>query len=354
MKVFVVGAGSQGVPAAYAFDRLGYEVKISDPKTEALDKAMEKFVALEAVNIEVVDGLFGNYTDVFTKFKPDVVFSAAPFFANEKAAEAAFAAGSRYADLGGNPATSYGIQGMAKAAKLTAFTDLGLAPGLVNILGEELFRRSEETVTDMKLMCGGLPVNPTGYLKYGRTWSTEGLRNEYSGMCEVLRNGQMEHVQALTELEEVAHDFGIGALEAFPTKGGLASSLESLQSKGVVNAEYKTMRFPGHCDALRFLIEECKLNEEEFDKAIANATPEIHDDQVLMMVSVNGETHGWKVLHDENWTAMQKATAFPAASVAALVASGEFDHKIIPTYGDIPFDKMQANLDKIGDFPNLL
>jgi len=225
---------------------------------------------------------------------------------------------------------------------------------LVNILAEELYKRSDETVTDMKLMCGGLPVNPTGYLKYGRTWSTAGLRNEYSGKCEVLRNGVKEHVQALTEVEIVEHDFGLGELEAFPTKGGLASSFESLQGKGLVNAEYKTMRYPGHVAALRFMIEECQMSEAEFDSAIANATPVIKDDQVLMMVSINGKTNGWKVMHDDNWTAMQKATAFPAAACAALVASGEFDDKGLPTYADIPFDKMQENLAKIGDFTVLL
>jgi hypothetical protein len=41
---------------------------------------------------------------------------------------------------------------------------------------------------------------------------------------------------------------------------------------------------------------------------------------------------------------MQKATAFPAAAAASIVADGLFDELVVPTYADIPFDLFMKRL----------
>jgi hypothetical protein len=113
------------------------------------------------------------------------------------------------------------------------------------------------------------------------------------------------------------------------------------------------MRYVKHSLLLKFLLQECKLSEEEFDRAIENACPITTEDIVLIHVGVDNKKWQYTILHDENWTAMQKATAFPAAAVASLIADGEFADKKVPEYRDVPFNKMVEKLNAIGDFPDL-
>ena len=345
MRAVVAGSGLMGVPLAWALHKLGLDVVIVDPDGNRLLSAGKKISSMGGKGT-----LLSSLEEV--KDKVNVLVSAAPYHQNTKIHDWCIRNKVRYCDLGGNPATSAEIQEAARGYGLTAFTDLGLAPGFSNILAEEICRRSPGA-EGVGIRVGGLPVNPTGMLNYARTWSTDGLRNEYSGNCETIRNGQLALVLALSEVEYLTVAESSIEMEAFHTKGGLASSLNSMIGRGVKHCDYKTIRYKGHSQLLKFLIEDCKLTKEDFDKAIANACPETVEDEVFIVVFADDKKLKLKIMHDKNWTAMQKSTAFPAASVTALVAEGVFDDKIIPTYADIPFDRMMSNLDAIGGIPEI-
>lgn len=328
MKAIVCGAGLQGVPVVHALLKLQLEVSIVEPSQENVNKAREKLKKANPDASKNHKFLFYKNLESVPVDGVDFVFSAAPYHQNVKIAEWALSNKLPYFDLGGDPDTRRQISEKAQKYKTYTVTDLGLAPGLVNIVAEhmayELLKAGGE-VTDVYMRVGGLPVDPIGFLNYKRTWSTHGLRNEYSGPCKCLKYKDKTTALALTEVERVECFPELGILECFHTKGGLSHSLDDLWNLGVVNCNYKTLRWPGHSDALRFLLEQCKLEEETFDKAIENACPETNEDQVLLMAQVNNELFTMIIKHDENWTAMQIATAFPAAAAAFTIVNAPED-----------------------------
>ena len=176
MKAIVVGAGKMGMPLALSMSKQGFEVCLVEPDDRRLEQA--------GTDIASLGGKAYLYStlDHVEKDNYDVLVSAAPFHQNVEIFTYCLDHGIRYCDLGGDPNTGHTIHDRAKAANLTAFTDLGLAPGFANIMSEELYRRDPDTKS-MRIRVGGLPSNPSGTLLYYRTWSMAGLINEYSGDC---------------------------------------------------------------------------------------------------------------------------------------------------------------------------
>lgn len=336
MKACVVGLGQQGSCVAYALGKLGVEVYGVDPVHEYVD------------GLKVIV----DHIEYFRDEDFDVVFSAAPYFANQEIANFCFSNGWKYCDLGGDPDVTNSIHDMASDSGNVAFTDLGLAPGLVNILGEEFIKSNPEAKT-VELRVGGIPIERTGTLQYKRTWSVPGLCNEYWGEVSVLKDGVVSTKNTLDGEEYLCFP-GVGDLEAFYTKGAINASIDTMGLRGVVNCDYKTIRYPGHVKLLKFLTRECGLNKSEFEHALENSCPETAEDQVLIIVRIDDKQYGWQVMHGDGWTAMQKATAFPAASVAYLIAAGEFGEEKLLDYSMIPFDKMVGCLNTIGGFPDLI
>ena len=241
-------------------------------------------------------------------------------------------------------------------------TDLGLAPGWVNILAEEGCRQLHGQVDDVRMMVGGLPdymdssQNP---LRYGITWSVDGLINEYRDDCIILEEGELKTVRGMDGLEEVeGKTFGV--MEAFYTSGGASHSIHSMQKRGVKNCFYKTLRYKGHRDIVRFLIRDCELDDKTLIDIFTKGCGFVDRDEVFIIATAKSGDKTWRqekvIKSDEQFSAMQKATAFPISAVAALMAEGVFDGKKSQckdyyteysknlSYADIPFEKFNKNL----------
>ena len=143
----------------------------------------------------------------------------------------------------------------------------------------------------MRLRVGALPQYPSNALSYNLTWSTDGVINEYIERCEAIVDGTLREVPAMEELEEFSLD-GV-RYEAFNTSGGLGTLCETLEGK-VRNLNYKTIRYPGHCDLMRVLLNDLQLrNRREVLKDILeNAVPATMQDVVIVFVTVTGEREG--------------------------------------------------------------
>ena len=325
MRAIICGAGLQGVPIAHALLKLGLDVHIVEPFKDNVDKCRAKLKETnprESNNHKYL--VYNSLKDVPAAEGLDFVISAAPYHQNVKIAKWAFDNGLMYFDLGGDPNTRAEIHDAAISSGCSTMTDLGLAPGLVNMVAEYMthsYIHGSDKVTDVFMRVGGLPIDPVGFLNYKRTWSTHGLRNEYSGACLCVKYGEQTSEEALTEVERIEAFPELGVLECFHTKGGLSHSYETMYEDGIINCNYKTIRWPGHADTLRFLIEQCKLDNDALDKAIENSCPITREDQVLLMAQVNDQLFKTIIPHSENWTAMQIATAFPAAATAFTVAT---------------------------------
>jgi saccharopine dehydrogenase-like NADP-dependent oxidoreductase len=222
--------------------------------------------------------------------------------------------------------TASAIGQIAAGANSAFVPQCGLAPGFVNIVAADLMRRFD-AVRTVKLRVGALPQYPANALKYALTWSTEGLINEYGNPCLSIVNGMLREVPPLDDVEILEID-GI-TYEAFNTSGGLGTLVDSFGA-GVESMDYKTIRYPGHCEQMRLLMFDLRLNEdrETLRRILDNALPTTQDDMVVVQVSVTGLRNGElatesyvskmypQVIAGRQWTAIQVTTA---AGICALV-----------------------------------
>lgn len=331
MKAVVMGAGRMGQAIAWSMDKFGYEIFLVDNNSKNLFDTEYDFSKVSLIHASSED---------YFKDNADIVISAMPYHQNFHIAKKCIESNVPYCDLGGSVPVSRQINELARQKGATVITDLGLAPGWVNIIAEDgAVQSSPESI---KMMVGGLPKNPNNYLKYNCTWSYDGLINEYKDSCEVLVNGFQTIVQGMEGLELV--ETSLGVLEAFYTSGGAAHSVSSMQDRGVKNCYYKTLRYQGHRDAMRFLMYECGLDGEDLKQAIIKACPPA-EDIVVVRVDVDGTVSEKIVESCDKFSAMQKATAFPISSVADLIG-----RRIIEgpsSYKDVPYQTFESNLNQL-------
>ena len=362
-----------GTAICYGMHKLGFYV-IGADSNEAAAQNFRKHIAGGS------DGAFyltdENNADkmmetVLMHEKPDVVISSLPYHQTEEIAYWCIHNGLRYCDLGGRVDVSSAINKEAKEhAKAPVFTDLGLAPGWINILAEQGCKEIHQEIDSVEMMVGGLPAIPSNPpLNYIVTWSVDGLINEYRDDCLILQNGEIKKVRGMEGLEEVQFKLLDGEeLEAFYTSGGASHTIETMKTRGVKNCSYKTIRYKNHRDVVRFLIRDSRLDDDcllqVFKNGCENHDPFMSGDVVLMKTIVKAGDVSWNkeiiVGYDQKFSAMQKATAFSISSVAALMAKGllegdKDEHRDYHTqysknlaYSDVPFDEFGKNLKKLG------
>uniref|UniRef100_A0A914ZBL8 Saccharopine dehydrogenase-like C-terminal domain-containing protein n=1 Tax=Panagrolaimus superbus TaxID=310955 RepID=A0A914ZBL8_9BILA len=119
---------------------------------------------------------------------------------------------------------------------------------------------------------GALPQFPTNSITYNLTWSTDGVINEYIEPCEAIVNGKLTLVPAMEEREEFSLE-GV-QYEAFNTSGGLGTLAETLEGK-VRTLNYRTIRYPGHCDIFKTLLNDLGLRHRRdvFKDILETAVP---------------------------------------------------------------------------------
>jgi saccharopine dehydrogenase-like NADP-dependent oxidoreductase len=257
------------------------------------------------------------------------VISSLPFYCNPGVARAARQHGLHYFDLTEDVEVARTVRALAEGAATAFVPQCGLAPGFISIAANELITHFDE-LRSIKLRVGALPQHPNNVLKYSLTWSTEGLINEYGNPCLAISDGRLIEATPLEGLEEIEID---GTLyEAFNTSGGLGSLGETYGSR-CEQMNYKTMRYPGHCQQMRLLMNDLKLNQDRgtLKRILENAVPQTLQDVVIVYVAVSGRQDG--ELREENyvnkiypqeilgrlWSAIQVTTAAGITAVVDLV-----------------------------------
>ncbi|MBL8757952.1 MAG: saccharopine dehydrogenase NADP-binding domain-containing protein [Phycisphaerae bacterium] len=181
-------------------------------------------------------------------------------------AEMANELGVHYFDVTEDVRTTDGVKALDASgkARVALMPQCGLAPGYIAIAAHEVARRFSR-LHDLTLRVGALPQYPTNSLRYNVTWSAAGVVNEYCEPCNVMLDGHMVKVPALDGLERFSFE-GV-EYEAFYTSGGIGSIVETLQAEGRTiprtNIAYKTIRYPGHCQLMKFLLQELRLEHNE-------------------------------------------------------------------------------------------
>ena len=285
MKVTLLGAGHIGQTIAHLLQESGhYQVVVADRSAAALAEIARQGIATLELDSsdahQLTRALDGR----------DVVINALPYHMAIGVATAAKATGTHYFDLTEDVHATRTIRALAEGASTAFMPQCGLAPGFIGIAAHDLAQKFDE-VYEVKMRVGALPEFPTNALKYNTTWSVDGLINEYCHPCEAIKGGKMHEVQALEGLEHFSLD-GV-EYEAFNTSGGLGTLCETLSGR-VANLDYKTVRYPGHCNLMKFLLEELRLNEdqEQLKEIMRRAVPATMQDVVLVFVTASGLRDG--------------------------------------------------------------
>ena len=348
-NILVAGAGHIGTLIAELLVSTGdFKVTVVDQSATSL-AAIGKRPHLDTLALSVTDGpaLAAAMRGRFA------VVSAAPYSVTKSIAEAAHIAGIHYLDLTEDVATTRIVKELAKTSTHAFIPQCGLAPGFISIVGMDLVRRFEKLDT-LRMRVGALPQFPSNALGYNLTWSTAGVINEYCQPCEAIVQGKLQNVPALEELEHFALD-GV-QYEAFNTSGGLGTLCETLDGK-VRNLNYRTIRYPGHRDAMKLLLQDLRLAERPAVLAdlLEKAIPGTPQDVVVIFVTATGQRNGrvWQesyahnvypqVLAGREWTAIQTTTASSVCAVLDLLAAGRLPQRGFVRQEDIRLDEFLAN-----------
>jgi len=373
MKILVLGAGRMGYGAAYDLIHNSPDVTsvtIADSRADAAQDAASK-IGTDRITARQIDA--GNYADVVELFRGhDSVISCVNYWYNESLSKAAIETGANFCDLGGNNYvvdSQLALHPEAKAAGISIIPDCGLAPGMVSVLamhGAKQFSKLDE----IHIRVGGLPQDPQPPLDYQLVFSVEGLINEYIETARVIRDGEIVEVPSMTELESLSFD-GFPPLEAFQTSGGTSTLPDTFLGR-IKHLDYKTIRYAGHCDKFKTMIDLGLCSSDEiladfvkvkprkvFGELLQQHLPADGPDYVLVRLEFVGtrtpssadSTLTYDIVDRLDTTtglsAMMRTTAFPASIIAQMMARGEVSERgATPQEIAIDPDKFVAELER--------
>jgi saccharopine dehydrogenase-like NADP-dependent oxidoreductase len=285
MRIALLGAGHIGQTIARLLGNTGdYTVTVFDKNTSALKKIKGAGITTAQVDTENAGSLLPALKG------QDTVVNALPYHLAIATAKVAREAGCNYFDLTEDVAATREIKLLADGASTAFMPQCGLAPGFIGIVAHHL-AKSFDTLHDVKMRVGALPAFPTNALKYNLTWSVDGLINEYCHPCEAIRDGERLDVLPLEGLEHFSLDGT--EYEAFNTSGGLGTLCETLEGR-VRTLDYKSVRYPGHCDLMKMLLEDLQLKSDQgtLKEIMRRSIPGTMQDVVLVFVTVSGLRDG--------------------------------------------------------------
>jgi lysine 6-dehydrogenase len=347
MKILVLGAGRMGHGAVYDLVHNSPDVEGVTVADFDLKKAELVSETIDAAKVAPHHLDAANYADVVTLMQGhDAAISCVNYWYNVGLSRAAIETKTNFCDLGGNNYVvdeQLALDEQAKAAGVNIIPDCGLAPGMVSVLAMHGANRFDE-VEEIHIRVGGLPQNPQPPLNYQLVFSVEGLINEYIEVARVIRDGKISEVESMTEIESLSFD-GFPPLEAFQTSGGTSTLPDTFLGK-VRELDYKTIRYAGHCDKFKTMIDLglCRSEEIEVDGAkvkprrlfgelLQKNLPADGPDYVLVRLDFAGIKEGKKQAlcydivdkHDDatGLSAMMRTTAFPASIIAQMAVRGE-------------------------------
>jgi lysine 6-dehydrogenase len=342
MKIIVLGAGLVGGPMALDLARNGeFKVTSADLSAAALSRLdnIDGITTVQADldNAEVLKSLVKDH---------DLVISAVPGFMGFRTLERVIECGKNVVDIAFFPEDMFLLDAKAKEMNVTVICDIGVAPGMSNVLigyGASMLDTLEKGITYV----GGLPVVRTWPFEYKAVFSPIDVIEEYTRPARYIDGGRLVVREALSDAELLNFP-NIGTLEAFNSDG-----LRTLAT--TVKGDYmieKTLRYKGHIEKMAvlrdtgffdkepILINGVMISPLEFTARLLFPKWKLQDgeeDLTIMQVITEGLKDGvrrrytWD-LYDRFDKAtgvhsMARTTGYTATAVARLLAKGLYNRK---------------------------
>ncbi len=353
-SVLVLGAGKIGsLITCLLSGSDNYQVHLGNIDIQAADKLVKQLSLSNVVILPMDAQQESQLEKAISQSGAQAIISSLPYYCNPLVADVAARMNVHYFDLTEDVEVTNHVKKVSQGKSNVFMPQCGLAPGFISIAAHSVMEQFEKIHT-VKMRVGALPVNPHNALKYSLTWSTDGLINEYGNPCYGIKDGELTILQPLEGYETITLD---GVLyEAFNTSGGLGTLAETYAGE-VRDMNYKTMRYPGHCEQIKLLMEELKLNDdrETLKRILENAIPKTLQDVVLIYVAVNGIKEG--DLFEQNyvkkvypakianklWSSIQITTAAGVCSVFDIIMQDINAYHGFVTQESIELDSVIAN-----------
>lgn len=368
MNVLVIGAGMMGKALAYDF---AHSAGIDQVTLADIDEDRARAVAGSIGGKIVPKKLDINIrNDLVPLMRASrVVVGATSYTHNLMLTKAAIEAKVHFCDLGGNMDVvdaQVALDGEAKRAGICVLPNCGLAPGMACVIAAGAALKFSN-VDKIQIRVGGLPQHPVPPLNYQLVFSAEGLINEYLEPAEVIRNGKTQQVASMIDIEQLTFPQPFGTLEAFNTSGGVSTLTRMFKGK-VGELDYKTIRYRGHCEKFKTLLDlgfastepivignTVRTARELFEELIRRKLPANGPDVVLMRVTISGRMNNdrktlvYEMIdyYDSQSaiTSMMRTTAFPTSIIAQMVARGDITARgVFPPEQCVPLDPFLGEL----------
>jgi len=342
MKILVLGAGLVGGPMAIDLAKGGeFEVTSADISSDALSK-LKDYPGIETVRAD----LDNPETIKFLAEGKDIVINAVPGFMGYRTVERLIEFEKNVIDIAFFPEDMFGLDEKARKNGVTVICDIGVAPGMSNVLigyGASLLDTLEKGITYV----GGLPVVRTWPFEYKAVFSPIDVIEEYTRPARYIDGGRMVVREALSD-PELLNFPGIGTLEAF-NSDGLRTLATTIKGDYMIE---KTLRYKGHIEKMAVLRDTGFFDKEPISINGVMISPleftarllfpkwklqEGEEDLTVMQVITEGLKDG--VRHRYTWNlhdrfdqetgihSMARTTGYTATMAARMLAQGLYTHK---------------------------
>lgn len=376
----VLGAGRQGTAAAYDMAKFGdaKQVLLADLSLEAAQKAATRVNQLIGHEIATAHQVDVTNTAQLKAFLSQVnsFLSAVPYWNNPAIMQVAIEAGACMTDLGGNTdlvREQLKSSPQAQAAGVAIIPDCGQVPGMASSLTAYAMSLLDAT-EEVMIWDGGNALHPKPPFNYILTFNIAGLTNEYYGVANFIRDGQIVQVPTFQEedYEIVEFPAPIGKMEAFVAGGGTSTMPWTFAGK-LKTLWNKTLRWPGHFAQWKAYMEAGLLEEQPIDVQGVKVSPRevLHTlldpklrakpgepDLVIVRVLAKGHKDGLKarVLLDlidrfdtaTGFTAMERTTGWDGSIKAIMNAHGVTPRGVNSAEVAVPGPAYVAELHKRG------
>ena len=339
-RVVVLGGGMVGsVIASDLAASRGMKVTVVDASKKALARCEAR--SPRKIKTRVAD-LSDEKELRKTIAEADLVVGALASRLGLRTLEIVLDEGRDYVDISFMPEDNLHLHELAKRRRVTAVVDMGVAPGMSNLLCGWATRKLKKC-RRLEILVGGLPRNRHWPWEYKAGFAPSDVLEEYTRPVRVVEGGEIVWKEALTEPTLVDFE-GIGTLETFLTDG-LRSLADTLDVPDMVE---KTMRYPGHIELMRVMrhLGLFRQDEVELPSGVRVSPLELtshllfpqwtfedfEPDCTVMRITAEGDLGKvptrltWSLVDhldsETGYTSMSRTTGFPAAVVARMIADG--------------------------------
>lgn len=283
--------------------------------------------------------------------KEGIILSAVPGFLGFDVLKEAVERGREIIDISFAPEDPLSLRDMAKRSGATAIPDMGVAPGMSNVLSGCAAREMDEMYS-LRILVGGLPRERVKPFEYKAGFSPVDVIEEYTRPARFIENGRMVTREPLSGVERVDIS-GLGSLEAF-NSDGLRTLMSTIKAQDMIE---KTLRYPGHAEMMKLFRDTGLFDERPVEVGGQQVVPrdltsallfrhwemrEGDEDITVMRVMAEGRKDHRRVifaaaLFDEydretGVHSMARTTGYAATSALRLMASGQLKQQglIVP------------------------